>query len=78
MPVDDVRLTIEIPDTLVKPHEVSVGSLGPGWRMDTALTRGVGDTHFANTPLVPLKVPSVVVDTEWNLLFSAIMPKLMH
>jgi hypothetical protein len=34
------------------------------------LTRHIGDAHFSGTPLVPLKVPSVVVDTEWNILFS--------
>jgi RES domain-containing protein len=70
MPIDYVRLTIEISDTLVPPHEVTIGELDRGWRTDTALTRRVGDAHFLKSPLIPLKVPSVVVDTEWNLLFS--------
>jgi RES domain-containing protein len=70
MPIDYVRLTIEIPDTLIPPNEVPTGDLDPEWRTDTALTRRVGDVHFLKTPLIPLKVPSVVVDTEWNLLFS--------
>ena len=70
IPVDYVRLTIEIPDTVFHPHEVIAGSLDPRWRLDTALTRRVGDTHFSSAPLVPLKVPSVVVDTDWNILFS--------
>jgi RES domain-containing protein len=70
MPIDYVRLTIEISDTVVAPDEVTIGDLDPGWRTDTALTRRVGDTHFLRTPLNALKVPSVVVDTEWNLLFS--------
>ena len=70
MPIDYVRLTIEIQDTFVVTHEVSVLTIDPRWRMDTAITRGVGDRHFASDPFRPLKVPSVVVDTEWNLLFS--------
>jgi RES domain-containing protein len=70
IPVDYVRLAIEVPDTFVHPHEVIAQDLDPGWHLDTALTRRMGDTHFSSTPLVPLKVPSVVVDTEWNLLFS--------
>ena len=69
-PIDYVRLTIEIPDALVPPYEVTAGQIGPEWRTDTVLTRRVGDAHFAATPFIPLKVPSVVVDTEWNLLFS--------
>jgi RES domain-containing protein len=70
MPVDYVRLTIEIPDIFFHPNEVDVRGLDPEWRLDRALTRRIGDEHFSNTPLVPLKVPSVVVDTEWNILFS--------
>jgi len=65
-----VRLTIEIPDVFFHPHEVNVRGLDTGWRLDTPLTRRIGDTHFSSTPLVPLKAPSVVVDTEWNILFS--------
>jgi RES domain-containing protein len=70
IPVDYVRLTIEIADTVFHPHEVTVGRLDPNWRFDRALTRQIGDAHFSGTPLVPIKVPSVVVDTEWNILFS--------
>lgn len=49
---------------------MSAGALDTGWRLDTALTRRIGDAHFSGTPSVPLKVASVVVDTEWNVLFS--------
>jgi RES domain-containing protein len=70
MPTDYVRLTIEIDETLVPPSGLSAATLDPGWRTDTAFTRRIGDSHFNNTPLLPLKVPSVVVDTEWNLLLS--------
>lgn len=70
MPVDYVRLSIEIRETGIPCHEVTLANLDPGWRIDPALTRRVGDLHFSQTPLIPLKVPSVIVDTEWNLLFS--------
>jgi hypothetical protein len=70
LPVDYVRLTIEIPDSHFHPREIDLGDLPQGWRTDESLTRGIGDAHFNGTPLIPLKVSSVVVDTEWNLLFS--------
>jgi RES domain-containing protein len=70
LPVDYVRLTIEIPDADFHAREIDLGDLPQGWRTDESLTRGIGDAHFNGTPLIPLKVPSVVVDTEWNLLFS--------
>ncbi len=70
MPIDYVRLTIEIPDTVFDPKEVSAASLDANWKSDTQVTRKVGDLHFGSFPTVPLKVPSVVVDTEWNFLFS--------
>ena len=76
MPVDYVRLTIQIPETIVPAREVTIPDLDPGWRTDTAVTRRVGDSHFSSTPLIPLKVPSVVVDTEWNLLISADFARL--
>lgn len=68
MPVDYVRLTIEIPDSAYNPVEANLAA-NSGWRRDLGLTRRTGDTHFASSA-EPLKVPSVVVDTEWNLLFS--------
>lgn len=70
IPVNYVKLTIEIPDSVFHPEVITDSTLDPGWRLDTALTRRIGDSHFGNTPSVPLKVPSVVVDTEWNILFS--------
>jgi RES domain-containing protein len=70
MPVDYVKLEIEIPDTTFHPHEVTVASLPPGWRTELDYTRSVGDALLRANPLTPIKVPSVVVDTEWNVLFS--------
>lgn len=68
-PIDYVRLTIDIPDTSFSPEDLTSLALDPTWRTDTSVTRKVGDMHFSNRPLVPLKVPSVAVETEWNLLF---------
>jgi hypothetical protein len=68
MPVNYVRLTIEIVGSAYNPVEANLNP-NAGWRRDLALTRRTGDTHFA-TSSEPLKVPSVVVETEWNLLFS--------
>jgi RES domain-containing protein len=70
VPVDYVRLTIEISDKSLPIREVNIGDLDPGWRLDARITRSIGDNHFASDLLVPLKVPSVVVDADWNLLFS--------
>jgi RES domain-containing protein len=68
-PVDYIRLTIEIPDTAPDSAEIRLASLDPAWRTETSVTRAAGDNHFRSTPLVALRVPSVAVDTEWNLLF---------
>lgn len=70
MPVDYVRLTIEISDPRFLPHLVDREQLPSGWQLDGELTRRIGDAHFSQTPMVPLQVPSVVVEMEWNLLFS--------
>lgn len=69
MPADYVRLTIEIPDAVFNPLEVNLAS-SPDWRSDLALTRSIGDKHFTTDPSTPLKVPSILVDTEWNFLVS--------
>jgi RES domain-containing protein len=68
-PVHYIRLTIEIPATAFTPAEISPASLDPAWHTNTSITRAVGDKHFGSSPFVPLKVPSIVVDIEWNLLF---------
>jgi RES domain-containing protein len=68
-PVDYIRLTIEIPDAAFTPAEISPASLDAAWRTDASITRTVGDKHFDSTTSIPLRVPSVVVDIEWNLLF---------
>jgi hypothetical protein len=68
-PVDYIRLTIEISETAFVSAEVSLASLDPAWRTDVSITRAVGDNHFGSTPLIPLRVPSVAVGIEWNLLF---------
>jgi RES domain-containing protein len=70
LPVDYVRLVIEIPDSHFHPTELAAEGFDANWRLDSTLTRWIGDTHFAGTPLVPLRVPSVAVDGEWNILFS--------
>ena len=70
MPVDYVSLAIEIRDSAFAPHEVPLAELDSNWRYDPVLTSGIGDTHFVATPMIPLKVPSVVVESEWNILFS--------
>ena len=68
-PIDYIRLTIEIPDAAFHPVEISNASLSPWWPTDLSITRQTGDQHFINKPQVPLRVPSIAVDTEWNLLF---------
>ena len=70
MPVDYVRFTIEILDEVYKPIALGSSSLGLGWQTDLALTRMIGDLYFNKNPDLPLKVPSVVVQDEWNVLFT--------
>jgi RES domain-containing protein len=77
-PLDYVRLTIEIPDASFTPVDISDASLGSGWRNNLSITRAAGDSHFATQKLVPLRVPSVVADIEWNLLFHPEWAAAVH
>lgn len=42
VPLDYVRLTIEISDKSLPLREVNIGDLDPGWRLDARLTRRIG------------------------------------
>ena len=68
-PVGCIRLTIEIDNEGFYARRPHVGILDEARRTNTSVKRKLGDLHFRANPLVPFKVPSVVVDTEWNLLF---------
>src|SRR5437667_12862498 len=66
LPVDYVKLEIEIPDTAFHPHEVTAASLVPGWRTQPAYTSSVGDALLRANHRTPIKVPSLVLDTKWT------------
>jgi RES domain-containing protein len=69
-PVDFVKLEIEIADYLI-PIVVTPEDLKPGWRTDEAYTRAMGDELLRAAPSSPIRVPSFIAPTEWNVLFSA-------
>ena len=78
MPVDYVRFTIEISDSFREVVTMSPASLGIGWQTDLRLTRKIGDLYFQKYIDVPLKlkVPSVVIENEWNLLLTPAFAEL--
>ena len=50
--------------------EVPIQHLIPSWKSNRTETRRIGDLHFSTFPMIPLKLPSTVADTEFNLLFT--------
>jgi RES domain-containing protein len=72
MPLDYVCLTTRYQDDVFDPRVIDREGLPAGWRQNEKLTRSIGDQHFAGDSMRPLKVPSVVVPQEWNILFTPV------
>jgi len=68
MPLNYVRMTIEIADQA--PIVDGRVNLPAGWQHNPVVTRMYGDEHFGMHADSAFIVPSVVVDTDWNLLFT--------
>ena len=74
MPSDLVSVTATLPDdeparTLI-PEE-----LPRGWWTDTEATRAVGDAWIRAVSSLALKVPSVPIRSEWNILINPHHPR---
>jgi RES domain-containing protein len=64
---------IEIPDSLIKP----VGHVPVGWNRRPAapVSQRLGDRWLRARASVALRVPSVIVPSEWNVLINPVHPE---
>lgn len=62
-------LTIQIPTTSAT-SEISVKKLKSGWVKDYGYTRFIGDEFIKNKQNLLLKVPSAVINEEFNCLLN--------
>ena len=71
--------TIQIPDS-INPREVSISDLPANWR-DYPVSPELAElgTHWAlSTETLLLRVPSAVVEGEFNILINPLHPDMMH
>lgn len=68
-PKDLVMVEVEVPDGA--PEEtLRVGDLGEGWRMQESDTVRLGTVWALAARSLLLRVPSVVIEGEWNVLLN--------
>lgn len=78
-PKDLVLISLEIPDD-VKIHSVYQKLLPEGWDhypYSTA-TRNIGDQFIRSKEMLAMKVPSVMVPGEFNLLINPLHDEIKH
>jgi len=75
LPTDLSILSIEIPDHL-EPKEVSISDLPPDWRSYPAPLKlaDLGSKWALSNESLLLRVPSAVVEHEYNLLINPFHP----
>lgn len=76
LPADYNLVTLEIPDEEI--HTLEKDVLPEGWRTIFTIdqTRTIGDSFFTERSKMVLKVPSVVVQGEFNYLINPLHPKI--
>jgi RES domain-containing protein len=62
-------LSIRLPDQ-APAKELTAGKLKKNWQQDLAYTRSLGDGFIQSGQFLVLKVPSVIVPEEYNLLVN--------
>jgi RES domain-containing protein len=74
VPEDYVLVSIEIPE--VEMAEVAVGSLPPDWKVfpHARSTQTIGDRFILDGEHLVLKVPSAVVQGDYNYLVNPLHP----
>ncbi|MBI3791768.1 MAG: RES family NAD+ phosphorylase [Gemmatimonadetes bacterium] len=75
VPDDLVSLTIELPSA-ISVLEVDLGSLPSSWNspMKVEECQRIGDAWLARGESAALRVPSVAVPSEWNILLNPSHP----
>lgn len=75
LPMDLVAVEIQVPD-LLPLEEWTVESLPSDWDSQTFMdaTQALGSAWVASTRTLLLRVPSVIVPREWNVLVNPSHP----
>lgn len=75
-PKDTVLMTIEVPaDSLITIDDVLGGSLPANWPFVEEQTQHVGTDWLTSKRSITLKVPSIVIPLEKNLLLNVAHPR---
>ena len=69
-----VSWIIDIPDSLI----ATLSAPPTNWEKDIEVTRKFGDQWLANASAVAIRVPSIIVRTENNVLINPLHPKFKH
>lgn len=68
-PLDYHLITITVPDN-IKPSIIHSGKLKKNWKDDPAYTQFMGDAFIKAKENLILKVPSVIVEQEFNFILN--------
>jgi RES domain-containing protein len=68
-PADLVAIAAELPEG-EPARTLAPAELAPDWWTDVEATRALGDAWIRSAPSLALKVPSVPIRSEWNVLVN--------
>jgi RES domain-containing protein len=74
-PDDLVAIAATLPDG-EPARNITTADLAPDWRSDEAGPRALGDAWIQSRSTLALKVPSVPIPPEWNVLINPLHPRL--
>lgn len=73
-PFDYRLVTIEIPEAENLLTTLDTGKLKTNWKDDIAYTQFIGDEFLKAKQSLALKVPSAIIEPEYNLLLNPLHP----
>lgn len=72
--IDLHLIYIDIPDSL-EVKEIKAAKLKPNWTSDIAYTKFIGDQFIKSIQTPLLKIPSAIIDEEYNYLANPLHPE---
>lgn len=76
-PDDYVVVVLYVPDKLAIQN-VSLDNLSKNWKRDTTETQKIGDKWLTGNQTSLLRVPSVIVNAEFNFILNPTHPDFQH
>jgi RES domain-containing protein len=74
-PLDLVSIAATLPDG-EPARTISTEELPPDWWAEAMATRGLGDEWIRSASSLALRVPSVPIRSEWNVLLNPLHPRI--